>query len=82
MATSRTALDLNIREILDADNGRPKTTEELAAPAGASLKLFGQLARHLAAMGMMDQTGPEEFAQNRLAKVLSFPKYREDIYHT
>ena len=82
MAASRLALELKIFDTLAADNGRAKTAAELAAPIGASPKLVERLGRHLAAMGMLSQTGSEEFLQNRFAKILALPKYREGICYT
>ena len=73
------ALDLKFFDTLAAENGRPKSVVELAAPSGASPKLVGRLIRHLAAMKMVAQTGEEEYSQNKISKYLEQPKYRENI---
>ena len=73
------ALDLKFFDTLAADNGRPKSVAELAAPKKASDKLVRRLIRHLAAMKMVKQTGEDEYAQNQITKYLELPKYREGI---
>ncbi|KAL8826814.1 MAG: hypothetical protein Q9191_003565 [Dirinaria sp. TL-2023a] len=73
------ALDLKLFDTLAADNGRPKSVTELAAPSSASPKLLNRVLRHLAATKMVRQTGDEEYAQNEMSKYLEHPKYREGI---
>lgn len=76
---ARMALDLKLFDTLAADNGRPKSVTELAAPSSASPKLLNRVLRHLAATKMVHQTGDEEYAQNEMSKYLEHPKYREGI---
>lgn len=82
MLAARMALDLQLFETLAADGGRPKTVTELAAVKDASPKLVRRLIRHLAAMKMVDQTGDDEYASNRVSKPLAVAKYREGFRYT
>jgi hypothetical protein len=61
------------------DDGRPKSVAELAAPTGASPKLVQRIARKLATMRMIDETGVAEYAPNNLTRTLTIPKYRDGI---
>lgn len=73
------ALDLKFFDTLAADNGRPKTVQELAAPCDASLKLTRRLIRTLCAFDIVDQVSDDEYVQNRISKYLAFPMYRGGI---
>ena len=76
---ARLALDLKIFDTMIRDNGRPKSVVELAAPTGASPKLVQRIARKLATMHMIDETGVAEYAPNQLTRTLTIPKYRDGI---
>lgn len=47
------ALDLKLFDTLAADNGRPESVDEVAAPRDASPKLVNRVLRHLAATKMV-----------------------------
>ena len=79
LLAARLALDLKLFDTLAADNGRPKSVTELAAPADASPKLVTRVLRHLTATKMVYQTGDEEYASNKVSRYLEHPKYREGI---
>jgi len=50
---------------------------QLSALTGASPQLLDRLLRHLAAMSIINETGPSSFAQTPLSYALTIPHYRD-----
>lgn len=73
-AATRIAVNLKIFETLIAENGRPKTAEELAVPTGASPKLVDRIARMCVSMRMIDGKGSGLYAPNSLTHMLVLPE--------
>ncbi|CAI6334215.1 unnamed protein product [Periconia digitata] len=78
----RIAVDLKIFETAVADNGSPKTNEQLAAPTGASPTLVKRVARACASMKMLDEQAPGVYAANSLTQLLAQPEYAAGIIFT
>ena len=68
----KVASDLHIFEKLDLDNGRPKSTEELAMPADADL--VKRMLRHLAAMNFLTQNQADLWSPTQLTSALRKPE--------
>ncbi|KAF3760407.1 S-adenosyl-L-methionine-dependent methyltransferase, partial [Cryphonectria parasitica EP155] len=73
-AATRIAVDLKIFETAIAEDGRPKTAEELAAPTGASPGLVDRIARMCVSMRMIDGKGSGLYAPNPLTHTLVLPE--------
>ncbi|CAF9930697.1 hypothetical protein IMSHALPRED_008255 [Imshaugia aleurites] len=80
-AALRAAIDLNLFEKLDERDGDAKSSSELAKTTGADPQLMARLLKHLAAMGSIYETGPNEYVPTPLSKALKEPIYR-DAYPT
>ncbi|MCJ1386457.1 hypothetical protein MMC17_009583 [Xylographa soralifera] len=77
----RTGIDLKLFEKLDERNGEPKSSIELAKMTGADPVLMGRLLKHLAAMGSIYETGPNEYVPTPFSRALKEPIYY-DAYPT
>lgn len=73
------AIDLGIFEKLVEDEGRAKNTAELASVKNADPDLVRRIVRHLAAMRMVKEVGPDSYAPTELSRALTAPKSRDGI---
>ncbi|KAF2096919.1 S-adenosyl-L-methionine-dependent methyltransferase [Rhizodiscina lignyota] len=69
----RICIDMKLFESLVADNGTPKTTEQLAKLTGSDPKLLERFLKHLATGGIVRETGTDQFAPNEISKVFATP---------
>lgn len=72
-AVTRIAVDLKLFETLVADDGRPKTLDDLAAPTNASPELVRRIARALIVMQWLGQQGPDHYVPNKMTYMLVQP---------
>ncbi|MCJ1434794.1 hypothetical protein MMC27_004164 [Xylographa pallens] len=77
----RAGIDLKLFEKLDERNGEAKSSAELAKMTSADPVLLGRLLKHLAAMGSIYETGPNEYISTPFSRALREPIYR-DAYPT
>ncbi|KAI0838306.1 S-adenosyl-L-methionine-dependent methyltransferase [Hypoxylon sp. FL0890] len=75
----RIAVDLKIFETAVQDGGRPKTSEELASPTGASPALVKRIARACVSMSMLDEKGPDLYSPNDRTRLLSQSEYAAGV---
>ncbi|GKZ49885.1 hypothetical protein AbraIFM66951_002594 [Aspergillus brasiliensis] len=59
-AALETAVDLGVFTVLSQDD-KPKTADRLAAVTGADPTMLARILKHLAAMGVITETGPDEY---------------------
>ncbi|KAJ5092114.1 S-adenosyl-L-methionine-dependent methyltransferase [Penicillium alfredii] len=65
--------DVELFKHLAANDGSPKSTEHLAAAVGFELDLLRRILRHLAAMGYISQTGPDEYKPTNFTRAMTIP---------
>ncbi|KAL4746853.1 hypothetical protein BDW72DRAFT_183937 [Aspergillus terricola var. indicus] len=75
-AALETAVALNLFTALGTHD-EPKTVTELAEATGAEPALLGRLMKHLAAMGVITETGSDEYCPTSFSKVLTVEKYSD-----
>ncbi|KAM0795729.1 S-adenosyl-L-methionine-dependent methyltransferase [Usnea florida] len=75
-AALRACIDLNVFEKLDEGEGA-KTSAEIAKMVGADPVLMERLLKHLAAMGSIYETGPNQYISTPFSKALKDPIYRD-----
>ncbi|MCJ1434336.1 hypothetical protein MMC27_003703 [Xylographa pallens] len=68
------ARDLKLFARLDEDDGSDKTTLKLAKMTGSDPELLSRLLKHMAAMRMIKEVGPDTYRSTRLSKALVDPK--------
>ncbi|KAL4887226.1 S-adenosyl-L-methionine-dependent methyltransferase [Aspergillus karnatakaensis] len=71
-----TAVSLRLFTALGT-NDTPKAVTELAQSTGADPILLGRMMKHLAAMGVLTETGHDEYRSTGLSKVLTKEKYSD-----
>ncbi|KAJ1715841.1 O-methyltransferase [Aspergillus flavus] len=62
---------------LIASSDDPKAVRDLANATGADEHLLGRLLKHLAAMGVVTETGPDEYCRNGLSTALGMARYND-----
>ncbi|KAK6838832.1 hypothetical protein RU639_000482 [Aspergillus parasiticus] len=62
---------------LIASSDDPKAVRNLANATGADEHLLGRLLKHLAAMGVVTETGPDEYCRNGLSTALGMTRYSD-----
>ncbi|KAL4982245.1 S-adenosyl-L-methionine-dependent methyltransferase [Aspergillus falconensis] len=75
-AALETAVALGLFNALGT-NDESKTVAELAKATGAEPALLGRLMKHLAAMGVITETGCDEYCPTGFSKVLTVEKYSD-----
>ncbi|KAF9886976.1 hypothetical protein FE257_010717 [Aspergillus nanangensis] len=70
-----TAISLGLFPMLSREGDSPKTVSQLGAWSGADPVLLGRILRHLAAMGTIEETGPDEYQHTNLSRSLATDKY-------
>ncbi|KAL4795782.1 S-adenosyl-L-methionine-dependent methyltransferase [Aspergillus venezuelensis] len=75
-AALETAVALNLFNALDAGDS-PKTVAQLAEVTGSDPALLGRLMKHIAAMGVITETGRDEYKSTNFSKVLTVEKYSD-----
>ncbi|KAB8235889.1 S-adenosyl-L-methionine-dependent methyltransferase [Aspergillus alliaceus] len=74
--TIEACVDLGIFPLL-ASSDTPKSVAELAEATGAEEDLLGRLLKHLAALGVVVETGPDEYRASGFSTALAIPCYGE-----
>ncbi|KAL5343275.1 S-adenosyl-L-methionine-dependent methyltransferase [Aspergillus crustosus] len=75
-AAVETAVGLNLFTALGTDD-TPRSVAELAETIGSEPALLGRLMKHLAAMGVITETGRDEYRSTGFSKVLTVEKYSD-----
>ncbi|CAI7623543.1 unnamed protein product [Penicillium viridicatum] len=75
-ASVETAVDLGIFAILSKDE-RPKSATELAHATCADPVLLARILKHLCAMGVILETGPNEYRRTGISISLSLQRYND-----
>ncbi|MCJ1398948.1 hypothetical protein MMC11_002149 [Xylographa trunciseda] len=73
------ARDLKLFARLDEDEGREKTATQLAKMTDADPTLLSRLLKHIAAMRVINEVGPDTYRSTRLSKALIDPKMIDGI---
>ncbi|KAM7198778.1 S-adenosyl-L-methionine-dependent methyltransferase [Rhypophila sp. PSN 637] len=66
-------VDVGLFKALVLHQGRPKKVKEIAGIIGFDVDGMSRILRHLAAMGHIENTGPDEYAPNNFSKALTIP---------
>lgn len=80
IAGARLGVDLAVFDALSR-NKNPLSVVELAEQSGAAPELMGRILRYLASIGMLKETGKDEFTANNITKVLADPNYQGGVHH-
>ncbi|KAL3462053.1 S-adenosyl-L-methionine-dependent methyltransferase [Aspergillus heterothallicus] len=75
-AALETAVALKLFNALGTDD-EPKSVVDLAIATGSDAVLLGRIMKHLAAMGVITQTGSDEFSSTGFSNVLTVDKYSD-----
>ncbi|ODM14728.1 hypothetical protein SI65_09917 [Aspergillus cristatus] len=75
-AAIETGVDLGLFAILSRDD-RPKSAAYLSEETGADLTLLARLLKHLSAVGVVDETGPDEYRRTGFSITLGVPRYSD-----
>ncbi|CAI7587044.1 unnamed protein product [Penicillium glandicola] len=78
-ASMETVIDLGVFAILSKDE-KPKSAADLAKATCADPVLLARILRHLAAMGVILETGPNEYRRTGLSIMLSSQRYSDSYY--
>lgn len=75
----RIAINLALFEHLSADEGAPKTKDQLASKAGADSNLIGRILKHLASTRVIEEVAADKYRATPISAALTVPKYRDAI---
>ncbi|KAL3458363.1 S-adenosyl-L-methionine-dependent methyltransferase [Aspergillus heterothallicus] len=75
-AAIETCVDLGVFPVLSKDD-TPKTATELAEATKADPAMLSRLLKHLAAMGVIKETGPDTYRRNGFSTSLSAKRYSD-----
>ncbi|KAJ5774223.1 O-methyltransferase family 2 [Penicillium paradoxum] len=75
-AALETAVDLGVFAVLSKDE-KPKTATNLASATGADAVMLARILKHLCAMGVILETGPNEYRRTGLSISLSMKRYND-----
>ncbi|KAL3478271.1 S-adenosyl-L-methionine-dependent methyltransferase [Aspergillus californicus] len=75
-AAIETCVDLGVFTVLSRDDS-PKTATELAEATKADAGMLARLLKHLGAMGVIRETGPDEYRRNGFSTSLSAKRYSD-----
>ncbi|KAJ5789596.1 O-methyltransferase family 2 [Penicillium psychrosexuale] len=75
-ASLETGVDLGLFAILSKDD-KPKSAAELAKATGADPVLLARILKHLCAMGVILETGPNEYRRTGVSISLSLQRYND-----
>ncbi|KAK1755797.1 O-methyltransferase-domain-containing protein [Echria macrotheca] len=81
VAGTRVGGDLGLFELLSSSAPAPLGVQELASKTGAAPLLISRIARYLASIGTIAETGPGTFTANSITKTLAEPGYKGCIRH-
>ncbi|TGO15597.1 hypothetical protein BTUL_0038g00270 [Botrytis tulipae] len=80
ISITRTAVDLKLFNILGDSDGT-LSLQDLASRTGADLALLGRILRMLSSLGMIKETGEDQFASSQTSKNLSIAEIQAGLYH-
>ncbi|KAL2219261.1 o-methyltransferase [Thermoascus aurantiacus ATCC 26904] len=72
-----TAIRMGLFSLMASDDCSPKKVDELASRTGAEPALLSRIMKHLATMGIIQETGPDEYRPTNLSRTLAVPKYAD-----
>ncbi|KAL2827290.1 S-adenosyl-L-methionine-dependent methyltransferase [Aspergillus pseudoustus] len=75
-AAIETCVDLGVFPVLSKDD-TPKTATELAEATNADPAMLARLLKHLGAMGVIKETGPDTYRRNGFSTSLSAKRYSD-----
>ncbi|CAG8075316.1 unnamed protein product [Penicillium nalgiovense] len=75
-ASVETGVDIGLFAILSKDD-KPKSAAELAKATGADPVLLARILKHLCAMGVILETGPNEYRRTGISISLSVQRYSD-----
>ncbi|TPR01014.1 Transmembrane amino acid transporter family protein [Aspergillus niger] len=75
-AAVETGVDLGIFTVLSQDD-KPKTAGYLAAATGADPTVIARILKHLAAMGVITETGPDEYRRTGFSIAMMSNRYSD-----
>ncbi|THC99181.1 hypothetical protein EYZ11_001356 [Aspergillus tanneri] len=78
MSTTFAAIEISVNlglfKFLAVDD-RPKSATELANATGAELVFLARILRHLAAMGVIKESGPDMYCRTGFSKAMTTPRF-------
>ncbi|PYI32237.1 o-methyltransferase [Aspergillus indologenus CBS 114.80] len=69
-------VDLDLFTALSRDD-KPKSAAELAMATGVSQLMLARVLKHLAAMGVIKETGPDEYRRTGFSTAMQSPRYSD-----
>ncbi|PLN79648.1 S-adenosyl-L-methionine-dependent methyltransferase [Aspergillus taichungensis] len=75
-AAIETCINLNIFAFISWNN-RSRSVADLAEATGADPEVLGRLLKHLGAVGVIIETGFDEYRGTRFSSTLAMPRYRD-----
>ncbi|CAL5873011.1 uncharacterized protein PFLUO_LOCUS7280 [Penicillium psychrofluorescens] len=75
-AAIETGINIGLFKAL-CEGGEPKTVKTLATATGAELNFLSRILKHLGAMGVITETGPDTYQATSFAKVMTIQKYAD-----
>ncbi|KAL9636917.1 MAG: hypothetical protein Q9204_002070 [Flavoplaca sp. TL-2023a] len=81
-ASTKIGVDLNLYEHLKNRNDNGATSKELAEASTANPTLVSRTMKHLAAMNVVKEIGPDRYTSTPFSDALTEPKYRDGITYT
>ncbi|KAL1954422.1 hypothetical protein VTO42DRAFT_1192 [Malbranchea cinnamomea] len=76
-AAIQIAIDLGIFALMANNAGAPTTVNELSSATGADPVLLGRVMKHLGAMGVVEETGTDEYRNTGFSTALTIQKYAD-----
>ncbi|KAI1085383.1 putative O-methyltransferase [Whalleya microplaca] len=76
-AHCRIAVELNLFELLKEGGTQGMSAKDLATKTGANEVLISRTMKHLAAMNIVGENGPDTYVGTRLSNAFTEPKYRD-----
>ncbi|EAW11089.1 o-methyltransferase [Aspergillus clavatus NRRL 1] len=73
-AAIETAVDLGLFTVLSEDD-KPKNAADLAKTVGADPVMLARVLKHLSSMGVVKETGPDEYRRTGFSTALSSSRY-------
>ncbi|KAJ5115004.1 hypothetical protein NUU61_000763 [Penicillium alfredii] len=78
-AAVETGIDIGLFTVLSKDDN-PKTASGLAEAVSADRKLVARHLKHLGAMGVIIETGPDEYRRTGFSTLLSLQRYSDGFH--
>jgi hypothetical protein len=73
LAVLASGVEIGLFKHLAKNDDRPEKAADIATALGIEVDMLGRLLRHMAAVGYLVETGPDEYKTTRFSRSLSIP---------